>query len=55
MRFADLIATAVRRCRARLLESFLIVLGIALGVAVVAAFSGLIGTVGKDTASSVIP
>jgi putative ABC transport system permease protein len=48
MRFADLIATAVRRCRARLLESFLIVLGIALGVAVVAAFSGLIGTVGKE-------
>ncbi|MEA4883743.1 MAG: ABC transporter permease [Clostridia bacterium] len=46
MRFADVFATAVRRCRARLLESLLIVLGIALGVAVAAAFAGLIGTVG---------
>ncbi len=46
MRFTDLVSTAVRRCRARPLESILIVLGIALGVAVVAAFAGLIGTVG---------
>jgi len=51
VRFADLLATAVRRCRARLLESLLIILGIALGVAVVAAFSGLIGTVGKQYSS----
>lgn len=45
MKFADLVSTAVRRCRARPLESILIVLGIALGVAVVAVFAGLIGTV----------
>jgi len=48
VRFADLVSTAVRRCRARPLESILIVLGIALGVAVVAAFTGLIGTAGAQ-------
>lgn len=48
VRFVDLLSTAVRRCRARLLESILIVLGIALGVAVTAAFAGLIGTVGAQ-------
>lgn len=48
MRFVDLVSTAVRRCRVRPLESILIVLGIALGVAVVAAFTGLIGAAGAQ-------
>lgn len=46
MRIRDLLSVAVRNSRVRLVESFLIVLGIALGVAVVAAFGGLVGSVG---------
>ncbi|MBC7082663.1 MAG: ABC transporter permease [Firmicutes bacterium] len=48
MRIRDLLSVAVRNSRARLVESFLIVLGIALGVAVVAAFGGLVGSVGAQ-------
>ncbi|NLG80684.1 MAG: FtsX-like permease family protein [Firmicutes bacterium] len=48
MRIRDLLSVAVRNSRLRLVESFLIVLGIALGVAVVAAFGGLVGSVGAQ-------
>ncbi|MDI6638610.1 MAG: ABC transporter permease [Bacillota bacterium] len=48
MRIRDLLSVAVRNSRVRLVESFLIVLGIALGVAVVTAFGGLIGSVGAQ-------
>ena len=48
MRIPDLLSVAVRNSRVRLVESFLIVLGIALGVAVVAAFGGLVGGVGAQ-------
>ncbi|MCR4402531.1 MAG: ABC transporter permease [Firmicutes bacterium] len=49
MRVRDLLFVALRNSHVRLAESFLIVLGIALGVAVVAAFGGLIGSVGVQT------
>ncbi|MGE5572870.1 MAG: ABC transporter permease [Bacteroidota bacterium] len=45
MRTRDMLALAARQARARFLESFLIVLGVALGSAVVASFAGLIGSV----------
>ncbi len=51
MRTGDLLSVAIRQSRLRLVESFLIVLGIALGAAVVAAFAGLIASAGAQVRS----